>query len=180
MIDAELKTTFNAILDGAAEVEETELDLAKREARIRIGVYPTERGIERDSEWRRLILQNLQAVLCWTGEEELPQELRFEKAASPVFMHFVASLFRNLWIYDWDLFTDPQNFLQHPPVWSWSHAEDWQQAECLFLHLERPGGAVWTLGLWFGQIEIETQMETIQSLKDFVTGWRFMSEDLES
>ena len=178
MLDPALKTTFNSILDGCAELEETRLELAKGEARVQVGLYPEERGFERDPEWRRLALSGVSAVLCWTGDEELPAELRFGHAASDVYMAFVGSLFKNEWIYDWDLFTEAAPFLLKPATWSWVAGEDWQQQESLFLHLERTGGAVWTLGIWFADLEIETPLETRQSLKDFVEGWRFLSETL--
>lgn len=176
MIDASLKDTLHAILDGAAELEETELSLDQGQARIQIGLYPQERGLDREPDYRRLALSGLKAVCCWTGAEELPAELRCENPVSPLFMNFVASLFANQWLEHWNLFADPASFLAQPPSWSWQASADWQQAEALFLRLQRAGDAVWTLGLWFDSLEVETPLETRQTLKAFVDGWEFMAK----
>lgn len=175
MIDAELKTSFNAILTGAAELEETELDLERQVARIQLGLYPQERGFDREPEMRRLALSGLKAVMCWTGNEILPPELRFEDSASPGFMRFVASLFRNQWIFDWDLFAESGDLLKVTPAWGWIADQDWQLADVLFLELERANKVTWKMGLWFSGLELETPLETRQSLKEFVNGWRFMA-----
>lgn len=164
----ELQSTLMGILINAAELEETELRLNEGTARIRLGLYPEERGFDREPEWRRLALTGIHAVRCWTGSEELPAELRCGNPVSPSFMQFVGSLFANQWL-DWQLLN--AQLPREEPTWSWGPEPG---GEGLFLELQRQGSQIWRLGLWFSGIEIETPLETRQSVQAFVDGWRFM------
>ena len=174
MIDPSLKSTFNRILDGCAELEVLRFDPSSRSAKLTIALYPEERGLKRDPDWRRFVLQDVSAIRCWTGDEDLPPELDAIAAPTPTFMAFVASLYRNQWVLDWEVMgTAPTT----EPRWQWSSGEQSQDGELILLCLDRPGSETpWTLGLWYGQLKVETPLESVQSLADFVAGWKFLAE----
>lgn len=181
MLDPELTSLFNRIFDAASEVEEVRLEAMDREALITIGLYPEERGHkQREPEWRRLLVHGIAAAAVWTQDEPLPPELRMIENPSPEFMSFIATLFGNQWLLDWDLMPGRGSLAGTAPTWRWTPEPDWEDREVIWLYRERPGGVrPWTLALWYDQIEVATPLETIQSVHDFIDGWRFMarSED---
>ncbi len=165
----------NAIFDDCSELQQTRLDLSQGKAWITIGLHPEERGLDREASWRRLALSGLSHVSIWAGDETLPPEL--SSPGSPALLEFLSSLFRNQWIYQWDLL-EPQSLPKTTANWAWqTEKSDFQAENQLGLFWERPGDQKdWFLGLSFSKLNILTPLETEQTLEEFVQAWGFLAD----
>lgn len=171
----ELIERCNAIFDDCSELEQTRLDISQRKAWVTIGLHPEERGLEREGSWRRLALSGLSRVAIWAGDETLPPELSQDsQTVSPELLGFLASLFRPQWIYQWNVL-NPDTLPERAPNWEWREGES--SGNWLGLFWERPGQTPdWQIGFWFDKLQLETPLETEQTLEEFVAAWGFLAD----
>ncbi len=172
---SELKQLFQQILDRSGCLERSELDLQGQQAKVTLMLYPEEKGFDRDPDWRRLCLKGLTQIQIWVPATDIPTE--FPASAQPTsgFLQFITAMFREQWL------DQPEFFgfdIQHnePATWSWKAGES-QATESLSLYMESPlSDSLWQIRYDFQELLIETPLETEQSLKDFVNGWKFLAD----
>lgn len=178
-MNAETQDQLNQILSECAELETTLLDMTAKQASLSLGLNPEDSDYDKPEDWRKFHFKGLKAVAFWPpANEKLPPELQFKDTPSPEFLQFMGSLFNNQWLLGWQVFGGAERFAELKPHWFWQADDTWAEAPSAYILWEQAGSEqYWTLGFWYSELEIETSIETIQSLNDFVKAWKDVIKD---
>lgn len=173
-MNSETQDVLNRILSDCAELETCLLDLEADVATLSLGLNPEDSDYDKPEDFRKFHFKGLGAVAFWPPQgESLPPELQFETPPSDALLSFIASLFNNQWLLGWQVFGGAERFDTEAAHWFVSRQEHWSEQASAYVLWEQPGSeSHWTLGLWYKELEIETSIETIQSLGDFVEAWQ--------
>ena len=115
-------------------------------------------------------LGNLSRIAVSTGKEELPKEIASVSKPDPRFMLFVASIFEESGIFEWQCFPDDNSHITRPydgARWSYPLVEIDPSSQCYMELFKHRQNALWTIGLWFGTLQVDS-MEPI-SIEEFLS-----------
>lgn len=168
MLTETQKRIINGVLEDYSELKSIRLSLEKRTADVSISVTPDEETNNvremGDFSWRdarnqryTLRLSGICKIAISSHTEKLPPEIKPADTPTPEFILFLASLFEQQGIYEWNCFENPANRFKHEWRANWVYefpTAMTTQSDCILFFKERQK-SVWVIGLWFSKLEIE-------------------------